>query len=174
VLVEETLPYPDGSSGFFFVRLEYVENIEAILAEERETRQALISEKITVLNQEVTVQYPTLDMNEITHAFDGDPNTLMRTLEANPMRLILTFPEANDIQRLILKIGGTPTRLTVTALVNGEEVGSFVEEVDSSPVPREITVSFENALTVDELIIEVLNVNDGEIAHVHLWEVTIE
>jgi copper chaperone CopZ len=174
VLVEETLPYPDGSSGFFFVRLEYVENIEAILAEERETRQALISEKITVLNQEVTVQYPTLDMNEITHAFDGDPTTLIRTLEANPMRLILTFPEANDIQRLILKIGGTPTRLTVTALVNGEEVGSFVEEVDSSPVPREITVSFENALTVDELIIEVLNVNDGEIAHVHLWEVTIE
>ncbi len=172
--VEETLPYPDGSSGFFFVRLEYVEDIEAILAAERKARQALISDTITFLDQEVTVQFSALDMNEIIHVFDGDPTTLMRTFEANPMRLILTFPEAVDVERLILKVGGTPTRVTVIAFVNNEEVGSYIEEVDSSPVPRDMTVSFGKSLTVDELKIEILNVHDGEIAHVHLWEVTLE
>jgi hypothetical protein len=174
IFVEETLPYPDGSSGFFFVRLEYVEDIEEILTAEREARQALISETISLLRQEVTVQYSALDMNEITHAFDGDPTTLIRTLEANPLRLVLTFSEAVDVQRLILKVGGTPTRVTVTALANGDVIGSLTEEVDSSPVPREMTVVFEETLTVDELKIEVLNVHDSEIAHVHLWEVTLE
>jgi len=174
VLVEETLPYPDGSGGFFFVRLEYVDDIEAILAAEREARQTLISEKIMFMEQEVTVQYSALDMNEVTHAFDGDPTTLMRTLEANPMRLVLIFPKAVDVQRLILKVGGTPTRVSVIALANGEEVGSIIEEVDSSPDPREMTLAFEKKITLDELKIEVLNVHDGEIAHVHLWEVTLE
>jgi hypothetical protein len=45
---------------------------------------------------------------------------------------------------------------------------------ESSPFPREMTLDFEETLTVDVLEIAVRSANEGDIAHVHLWEVTIE
>lgn len=172
--VEETLPYPDGRDGFFFVRLEYVEDIEEILAAERAARQALISETIPLLGQQVTVQYSALDMNEIMHAFDGDSTTVIRTLEANPLRLVLTFSEAVDIRHITFKVGGTPTRVSITALSDEDKLAVISKEVDSSPVPREMTLTFEQTLRVDEIKIEILNIHDGDIGHVHLWEVILE
>ncbi len=39
ILVEKTIPYPDGEPGFYFVRLRYVDNIAAIFAAEEATRR---------------------------------------------------------------------------------------------------------------------------------------
>jgi hypothetical protein len=174
ISVEEIIPYPDGNSGFYFVRLEYIDDIEAILADEREARQGLHSEIISIQEQPVKVEYSTLDMNEITHVFDGDPTTLIRTLEANPLRLILTFPEPIEINGVTLVIGGIPTRMTVNAFRNGEKLDTAVKEVGQASVIREEDLRFVQELTVDKLQIEILSPNDGEIAHVHLWEVTLE
>ncbi len=173
VTVEEIIPYPDGSSGFYFVRLEYVDDIEAILTEEREARQTLSSEIISIQGQPVKVQYSILDMNEIAHAFDGDPTTLIRTLEANPLRLVLTFSQPVDVGGVTLVIGGTPTRMTVTAFHQGEKLDTVVMEVGQASVVREMNLAFEKVLSVDKIQIEILSINDGEIAHVHLWEVTL-
>jgi len=172
--IEDILLYPNQTNGFFFVRLDYVENIEAILEAERIARQALIAETITLMGQEVVVEYSTLDMNEITHAFDGDTSTLCRTLEANPLRIVLTFTEPIDIQKLTFMVGGTPTEISATLSYEGEVVGELTELGENSPVPREMTLAFDETLTVDILEISVRNANDGDIAHVHLWEVTIE
>ena len=124
--------------------------------------------------QQVTVAYSVLDINEIGHAFDGDPTTLIRTLEANPLKIILSFPKPVQFQSATLLIGGPPTRVTVTALLEGEELAALSEEVGQAPVTREITLTFSDELTVDEIRIEVLSVNDGEVSHVHLWEVTLK
>jgi len=174
ITIEEILSYPDSSDGFYFVRLEYVDNIEAILAAEREARQALISESITLLGQPVNVDYPTLDMNEIGHIFDGNTTTLIRTLEANPLKLILTFPQPIKINSVTLWIGGTPTKMTVIAKLDDEEVATITDQVEGSSVKREMTLQFTQSILVDVLEIEILNTYDGEIAHVHLWEVILE
>jgi hypothetical protein len=174
ITVEEIIPYPDGSSGFYFVRMNYIEDIEAILAKEREARRTLKTDIISILGQPVRVQYSPLDMNEIVHAFDGDTATLVRTLEANPLQLILTFPESVDLSSVTLFIGGTPTRMTVTAYSQGEKLDIAVKEVGQSSALREEILPFGKDITLDELQIEVLSVNDGEIAHVHLWEVVLE
>ncbi|MEA3325852.1 MAG: glycosyltransferase family 39 protein [Chloroflexota bacterium] len=174
VTIEETLPYPDGSDGFYFVRLEYVEGIEEFLAAERATRQALLTEVIPIQDQQVEVEYPTLDMNDITHIFDGDPTTLIRTLEANPLRLILTFPAPTSVNKITLVIGGTPTRVTVKAFSGGMKPVTLTDQVDSAIVKRNMQLEFSQTLLVDKLEVEILNIHDGEIAHVHLWEVMIE
>ena len=174
VTVEETLPYPDGRPGFYFVRLDYVPDIEEILVSEQAQRQALRTEFLNIKNQDVQVQFPMLDMNEISHAFDGDPTTVIRTLEANPLRLILTFPKAIEIHQVNLLIGGTPTRATVTASRDGEKLATQAEQVGSDIVQRELTLSIFPPVTADQITLEILNTHDGEIAHVHLWEVTIE
>ena len=115
-----------------------------------------------------------LDMNEIQHAFDDDPTTLIRTMEANPLRLKLTFSEPVDLSSVTLTIGGTPTRMTVRANSGSETLETLVQEADESNVIRDVQLTFSQTLRVDSLEIEVLSIFDGEIAHVHLWEVNLE
>jgi len=174
ITIEETLPYPDGRAGFYFMRLEYMPDIQDVLAAERAERQALRSETLPLMGQVVEVQYPMLDMNEIRHAFDGDPTTVIRTLEANPLRLILTFPKPILVTRITLLIGGTPTHATLTAHIDAHKPVTVTEQVERDVVKRDLQLTFNQPYEVNKLEIEVLNPHDGEIAHVHLWEVTIE
>jgi len=113
-------------------------------------------------------------MNEIGHIFDGDPTTLIRTLEANPLRLILNFEKPIQLHKITVIVGGTPTKVTATAFADGQELESSLAQVDSALVNRNMGLPFKENLTADTLNIEVLNPHDGEIAHVHLWEVIIE
>jgi len=174
VTVEETLPYPDGTTGFYFVRLEYVPNIKEILAEERKARQALLSEDIIWQGEKVRVAYPTLDINEIQQAFDGDPTTLIRTLEANPLRLVIDLQETESLNAVKFIIGGTPTSITVRAFLEEEQIGEVTTQVSASTETREILLQFNKTIIVDALEIEIYNPHDGDFAHVHLWEVSYE
>jgi hypothetical protein len=174
IAIEETIPYPDGSIGFYFVRLEYVDDILNILEEERIARQALVEGQVLIDDLWVPVEHSVLDMNEIDQAFDGDPATLIRTLEANPLKIVLHFTEPIPFQGATLTIGGPPTRATVTAYLAGEKLDTAAQEVEQANITRELALNFAAPLTVDEIRIEVLSVNDGEISHVHLWEVVLE
>ncbi|MCB2213778.1 glycosyltransferase family 39 protein [bacterium] len=174
IVIEETLPYPDGRPGFYFVRLAYVDDIRAVLAAEREARQALITETLDLLGQTAQVAHSALDMNEIAHAFDGDPLTVIRTLEANPLRIVLTFAEPIEIHAVKLWIGGTPTQMSVTAYLDEEKLDTVLREVGQSNIIREITLPFGEAFTADRFEISIRSTDAGEIAHVHLWEVVLE
>lgn len=170
--VEKTLPCPDKSPCFYFVSLEYVPNIDQILQEEIEQRRQLQETEITFLEQQVAVQYPVLDINEIQQAFDSDESTLIRTFEANPLKIILTFPNPVQISGLEALIGGPKTR--VTARISTGEIGEileFSEDVEPSNLNRSVALDFDRRLLAKSIEIEILNLNDPEIAHVHLWEI---
>jgi hypothetical protein len=122
----------------------------------------------------VKVHYPLLDINEIQHAFDGDPTTVIRSLEANPLRLILAFDDPIPVHQAKLLIGGTPTRITLTTTSENGNTQIGTKQVGSDIVKREITFDLKPPVTVKQLELEILNTHDGEIAHVHLWEVSIE
>ena len=174
VSIEETLTYPDGRTGFYFIRLEYVEDIHAILKAEREARQSLQTKTLLIHENTVRVQYPLLDMGEIDQAFDGDPTTLIRTLETNPLRMILTFSEPINLHSVTLLLGGTPTEITLTTQKGDQKLETLEKVLLAAPVKREVSLAFDPVQETDQLLIEVFNPHDGEIAHVHLWEVTLE
>lgn len=173
--VIQTLKYPNGSNGFFFVTMNYVDNIEEIIkqeiAERRKPRQATIM----ISGQEVQAIYPLLDMNEIKHAFDGNDTTLIRTFEANPLRIELIFPEPRQISNVTTLVGGASTRLSLIMTISGSDgVVTRSTEVGESTQVRPITIELDEPVLVDHLVIEVLNINDGNVAHVHLWEITFK
>ena len=64
--------------------------------------------------------------------------------------------------------------MTVRANSDGETLETRMQEAKESTVVREIPLTFSQTLRVDTLEIEVLSIFDGEIAHVHLWEVILE
>lgn len=174
IQVEKTVPYPDGRPGFYFVRMRYVDNIEEILAAERESRRALLSGTLLLEGQQVTISYPHLDMGEVEAAFDGDPNSLIRTLEANPLVIELDFPEPRSLQSLIARVGGAPTEMIVEIVPAGtQETVQVTRQVNESPTPREVNVDFPTPIQAAQVRISIRNTNEGEPAHVHLWELTL-
>ncbi len=175
IQIEETIPYPNSQPGFYFVRLDYVENIDDILAKEKAARQILQEETLLVQGVMTDVSYSYLDMGSMDKIFDGDDLTLIRTFEANPLRVNLTWDSPRMIKGVSVRIGGTATTLTIRAYdTHGTLLLEDVSEWDSDPNPRTIPVNFTKPLDVIRLEVEVLSTYDSEPAHVHLWEITLQ
>jgi hypothetical protein len=175
IQVEETIPYPDGRPGFYFVRLRYVEDIDALLAAERESRRELLDGLIHWQGQEVQVKYPHLDMGEAPNAFDGNPDTLLRTLEANPAVFVLVFPEPVEAKELYLKFGATEARILARVYSPGAaDPQEFNALMYGSIEKPDGTIAFGRMLTIERLRLEVQDTRQGEPGHVHVWEVGLK
>ena len=173
--VKRTLFYPNEQPGFFFVYPKYVDNIEEIFAEDLAARRATQVRIIPLEDMFVVVRYSALDMGEIQHVFDNDPNSLIRTFEANPLQLEVGFPKPRLISGLTMRIGGEPTELTILLLDEaGETLSEFHAEVAENPEPRTIALNFDKVPACSSLKILVRNMNNAEPAHVHLWELTLK
>jgi len=170
--IVNVLPYPNGEPGFFFMHLEYVDNIEATFAAELAARR-MMNKGTAVLadGEEVWVEYSTLDMGEIQHIFDGDQSTLARTWEANPLRMIVQFSRSRLVARLVLRIGGEPTRIEAEVWAAGEEQPLLLAyDVAESSASRFVELDLPEITQVEKVEILVTNLNNSEPAHVHLWE----
>ncbi|MEM5775274.1 MAG: hypothetical protein AAGU05_09760, partial [Anaerolineaceae bacterium] len=175
ILVDQVLPFPDGLPGFYFTRLRYVDDIDAILAAEKSARQVLQSGQVSVLGGEARVEYSHLDMGGIGDLFDGDPGSMVRTLEANPLRLDVYFDQPKTLSTLTLRVGGVPTRVTARLFgIDGREPLTVTREAAENWEPRNLELALDAPVQVLRVEIEVLNIRDGEPAHVHLWEVTFK
>jgi len=171
IQVERTLPYPNGDAGFYFVRLQYVDNIDVILRAERNARRVL-QERTLQLNQEtLSVKYSYLDMGSIENVFDGNPDTLIRTMEANPLVVEITLTQAEPVSWLKARVGGTPTK--VTLVLSGDDGSShtFLQDAEESPTPRDVTFQLDQTYQVISMQLQVLSIYNEEPAHVHLWEI---
>lgn len=175
IKVEETLPYPNGQPGFYFVHLEYVDNIAQILAEEKAARKILQHEELDVQGVLTTVAYSYLDMGEIGHIFDGDKHTVIRTMEANPLQIQMKWQKPRSVEHILVMIGGTTTTLSVRVYnQQGMMLFEQVKEWKEDPNPRTVTVDFPEMLAVTRLEIDILNTYDSDPSHVHLWEITLQ
>lgn len=171
----KTLDYPNGEPGFYFTHLGYVDNVDDIFAAEQRARMTLLETEITdPQGRMFIVSYPNLDMGEIKSAFDGDGNSLIRTLEINPMRLEIKPVERLVLNSVIVRIGGTASTVTIRVRpTDGSAKYELIKEVPESNDIRDIIFMIENAVAVDQIEIEILSVHDGDRAHVHLWEVSL-
>jgi hypothetical protein len=175
IRVEKTLSAPNGTPGFYFVRLRYVDNIDAILQAEKEARSQLQTGTVTINGQPVSVSYSMLDMGSLQNAFDGDTNTLIRSMEANPLVIEITFPQPTSMSSVTVLVGGVYSRVTATLQVQGQSSPLvFKNELPQSALPKDLTVNFGATLQVTSIRLEILSVNDSAPAHIHVWEVTLK
>lgn len=170
-----TLNYPNGIPGFYFVHLQYVDNVDAIFEEELNARKVLIETEVTdPYGRKFKVSYPNLDMGSIENAFDGDGHSLIRTLETNPMRLQIEPVNFLSLTQVTVRIGGTASTVTIRITpADGSEVQEMVKEVPEANDIRDIIFAFEKPVIVEQISIDVLNKNDNDRSHVHVWEVSL-
>ena len=172
IQVERTIPYPDGRPGFYFVRLNYVDNVDEIMSAEREARKKLQEEEIVLDGELVKILYPLLDMGRIDDLWDGSENSVARTFEANPFRIEMVFPIARSLKGVDIVIGDTDVK--IIAQVYSEEGSQPVEYVavlsGSVQKPR-VTFNFGKTFSAKELHLEVWDLHQNEPGHVHIWEI---
>jgi hypothetical protein len=171
IQIDKILPYPDGKPGFYFVRLKYVDNIEQILTSEREARSALQQGEVIIGGELVQVKYSMLDMGTIDLLFDGDKQSVARTLEANPFIIELTFPEERTFTGYNMFLGSADMR--VTSIVYPAEDGRPYESVavfDGSPSNPELEVDFSEPVAAQKIRFEVFQPYSGVPSNVHIWE----
>ncbi|NPA26218.1 MAG: hypothetical protein GXO36_01265 [Chloroflexi bacterium] len=172
--IARILPYPDGTPGFYFVWWEYAEDFERMVEQER---AALLEPQIaylTLLGQPATVEYAPLDMGQIADAFDGNPNTLIRTARANPLRMRIQWDSPVWLTRVELKLGGAEALVHIR--VEGPQ-GTYktLAEHHGTPENAWLRIDLPRRMPVQRLTLLIRDqfqlMDDG---HVHLWEVQLQ
>ncbi len=171
----DSLQWPDGRTGFYFLSLAYSPEAKLIFEiEVQERRKPEVSE-FDLLGQRVSITYSRLDLGTIAHIFDSDNATPMRTLEANPLEISIDFPQPTDLQKVTAMVGAPSTRLCVAITIagSGQRI-LFTEAVPSSDQIRPISVDFSETYQISQLTVWVESINEPEPTHVHLWELILE
>jgi hypothetical protein len=170
----EIIPYPDGSPGFYFVKLAYVANAEEVFAAEEAELYSPVVEQLTVLGQTVTISHPRFDMGAVEHVFDQDPFTLARTFDANPAYFYIDFEQPVQISGLNLTTGSMDFILTVRMIGPDEEVVEFTETYTELPPDPTVEVDLDQAPEeIARLEIEIEAMHMGQPYKIHIRELTI-
>ncbi len=170
--LERIVDYPDGNPGFYFTRLEYVENIDQILEAERLERQKPLEGEVEIDGQQVKVAYSRNDMGQLGDMFDGDFFTLMRGMEANPYTLDFTFPAPRPITGLAGDFGKMDFTITVELYAPGasEPVQYELTERDVTTDPH-IEMQFGRGPgEVARMTVSIENLLAGDTANIHIRE----
>jgi hypothetical protein len=175
VKLERTVPYPDGRNGFYFVRLRYTENAEQIFEEEREERMRPITDEVLIEGQMVQIQHPLLDMGEVENLFDDDEFTMVRTYEANPVLLVLSFPTPRSMNGLSITTGTMDIILTVR-LFNEESPEPVTYHQTYTDLPNDPTVELvfsQGSIEASVMEIEIYGLLEDPGAKIHIREIKL-
>jgi len=173
--VLQCLPYPNGKCGFYFVTLRYRDDVAEIFAREQAERRQPKQAELELLGQQVSVSYSPLDIGQIVQVFDGDPNTFIRTFEANPLEITLSFAQPVELRGVSVLIGNAASRLVVEVTPPDSQTPlEFSAEIGPQEAYRTLDVPFGKALQVQSLCLRLYDLAQSEPGHVHLWEVNLQ
>jgi predicted DNA-binding antitoxin AbrB/MazE fold protein len=173
---ERIMAYPDGQPGFYFVRMRYADDADAIFAAERQARQVLQQDSATLDGQQILVRYSRIDTGQVADIFDGNDDSLIRGLEANPLVIELLFPSSRTVGQLGLTVASMDFKLKVIATsADGSTLRETTEEYRDLPSDPHVDLALPGgAQPVSKLRIEITNLNQGEVANIHVRELSLE
>jgi len=175
IQLEQVIPYPDGTPGFYLARLQYAPNVEDVFAAEQEARRQLVEGQVMLDGKLVRVRYSQIDMGLPEQLFDGDDFTLMRGLEANPFILEFYFPEPRSLSGLEAAFGSVNYDITARLYPASDgEAREYQTQYRKEAGDPLLKVQFENAPPlVSWLRLEIFNPEAGESSNIHLRELEL-
>ena len=176
--VERTVPYPDGSPGFYFVRLSYVDNADEVFATEKAAREVLRETTLTIDGQPVKIRYSYLDSDfqeqSMALVFDNDPFTVAKTFETNPFVIEMTFPKPRTFNGFSIIIGTARVQVTLRGYSQaGAEPVVYTFEGQGTQKQPELSFDLPEPTEAQVLRVEVLDPNSHDQAKVHIWELKL-
>lgn len=176
--IETIVPYPDGSPGFYFVRLQYADNVDEIFAVEKAARQTLREATLTIDGEQLKVRHSYLDSDlqeqSIASVFDHDPLTLAKTLEANPFLIEVTFPETRILHGFSIMIGAAKLQITLKCFPQAA-TEPIVYTFDAMGMRNQPELSFDlpTSTRVQVVQVEILDPQPHAQTKIHVWELRL-
>lgn len=170
--VDKILPYPDGNPGFYFVRLQYQDNIDEIFQAEIDALASPVSDTTVVNGETWQVLHSQLDMGPIGNLFDGTNLSLIRTAVANPLIVEITFPTPRKISGFKAEVGAEAVQLTVV-IPRTDQNQPFTETkfFDISEGNKIVTIEFGETIETQVFYLELFDLYAPPRSNVHLWDV---
>ncbi|RME47884.1 MAG: hypothetical protein D6791_04735 [Chloroflexi bacterium] len=175
VEIEQVIPYPDGTPGFYVGRMAYADNVDTIFAAERAARRQLVEEQVELDGQMVTVRHSRFDAGQVRDMLDGDRFTLARGQEANPLIIEFDFPQPRTVAGLAADFGSMDFTLSVRLFAGeGTEPVTYTQTYRGLPPDPHVEIDFDRGPhTVSKVRFEIKNLKAGEFAHIHVRELTL-
>ena len=175
ISVLQTLPYPDGTPGFLFTHPVYIDNIQEVITAEKAELAKPVEEDVNLSGEIIHVVHSRLDMGNLANGFDGDPYSVIRTLQDNPMYLDLFFPAAHSFTAFHARVGGAPTQLTVKIYpLDGSDPIVYTTEVPRASDYRDLVITLPAPVESSHIRLEIETVGESPPTHVHVYEIQME
>jgi hypothetical protein len=170
--IERTLPYPDHTPGFYFVRLAYSPQASAIWAAEQESRSRLVADTAVIAGQTVTVTHSPIDIGSIQDVFDGDPQTLIRTAKANPAVIEIEFSPPRTLAGVRVTTANMDVALTAEVAIGGDaRPGRYSGTFTELPPDPTVELDFDQPYAVTRLRLEIKDPRANDYANIHVREI---
>lgn len=176
IQVDKSLAYPDGSDGFYFVRMSYADNIDQIFAAELAERLEPVTEKIQLNGESVTVSHTRFESGALPNLFDGDTFTLVRTIDSNPAFLEFVFPTPRHFTGISADFGSMELALTLQLFPSNDAPSiTLTNPYRNLPPDPHVEMSYENApLQISKLRLEVKALGVGDGFKIHIRELKVK
>jgi hypothetical protein len=166
---ELVVTLPNGEPGFYFTKLAYVENVQEIVARQREERRRLVEEPASIDGEQVVVRHSRIDSGGVAELFDRNRETVARGEEANPFVVDLEFGKPRRIGAVAVDVWHRSTEIRlVGTLTNGEAREATFKFRDREWQPHNTMTVPEGFWEVTRLRIEIKDLDAGETAKVHV------
>ncbi len=171
----DILPLPDGRPGFYLLKLAYLPNAADLFTAEAAERAKPVVEQLTIDGVPTMVSHSLFDGGRIENLIDGDPFTLARGYEANPLLLDFSFATPRALSGL--RLTTATMNFTVTATLTPVSGDPIVVTKVSRDGGRDPTVEIPfpgGPLTLRDVRLEIVQENPDTPAHVHIRELVFE
>ena len=180
---ENVIPYPDGTPGFYLLRLSYSDQADEIFRKEKEERKKPVSDELEINEELVKVTHSRLDIGPLKSLVDGDTFTLIRGMEANPFVMEFQFPKPKTMKGISLDLGSMAD-FTVTMtychpeqprLSRGKVEGSLCQNTITHtfrnlPPDPHLEIKFDKEESLSKIVVEIKNNLAGDPTNIHLRE----
>ena len=174
--IVRTLNWPDGRPGFHAVRLRYAPGIDKVFAAERAARRKLVEAAVVLDGQDVVVRHSVSDMGSPAELFDGDPSTLLRGMEANPLIIELAFPTPRALTGIAAHFAHMPFTWTADLFApDADEPVTYAQTVTDVPDgDAHGDLAFDaGPAAVSRLKLTIHQDDLEDEAHIHVRELTL-
>lgn len=172
--IERTIKYPNGKDAFYFAKVAYVDNVDAIFVAERERRERMITDTALLNGDEIQVAHSPFDLGSVQNMFDGNLTSVARGAEANPLIVDVELPSARRVRTLALTFGQMDFRLLVQIYADDSQPPiQYTGEYRSLPGEPHVEIPLVNGpFSVKRIHLEIQNLKGGP-AHIHVREIEL-
>jgi len=133
----------------------------------------LVTDKSLVDGRMTEIVHSKWDAGQTADLFDGKPETLARTENANPAVVELHAPAPRPLKGVSVTTGSMDVGLTVVVKPQGGPEKTYTKEFRNAGADPTVTLDFDTGKTpIESVRVEIRNLNGGD-GHIHVRTVQL-